>query len=276
MGDVARKNRADRTKGETKVKVFTNDNLPAGGGISIVGPSEAGVAEFPGAVEPGNTQGPPASEHGEAYYRKQAEVLSTKLNLHQRELAVAQQKLSLAEPQYYADPNKALREQYSRGDINKLTQEIEDKKAQIADDEAALEDLRAQLERQGGDIGWLRPGPRAATPGAGAPEEGQPKAAGTKAAKNTKEYWQARFKPARERLKNAEEEQQLAEDELSLLETRQASEASPDVQSALTTQIPAKQSEVEVKRAATAKAQEALDALEQEFKQSGAPEEWSQ
>lgn len=283
LGDVARKLKADRAKGELQpVKVFTNDNLPTGpGGVSIVGQGGPAAAELPAEVGPGNpsgSRGQPASKHSEAYYRKAAEALRSKLDLQQRELWVLQQKLNLAEPQYYADPNKALREQYSRAEINKLNQEIEGKKAQIADDQKALEDLRVQLQREGGDIGWLRPGPRPLTSGTAATEEQyqQPAGAETKAGRNTKQYWQARFKSARERLKNAQEEQQLAEDELSLLETRQANESSEDVQNALATQIPAKQAEVEIKRAATAKAQAALDALEQEFKQSGAPEEWSQ
>ena len=76
-------------------------------------------------------------------------------------------------------------------------------------------------------------------------------------------------------MKNASEEQQLAEDELGLLKTRQASELSAGPQSEIAEKIAAKQAEVEIKRATTAKAKQAIDALEREFKESGAPEEWN-
>lgn len=275
LGDLARRLRAERAKTEPKpVKVFTNDDLPSGpGGVSLIGvsPSSAAPVQPPSA-----TSRTAESRHGAAYYAKAAAKLRANVDLHQRELWVLQQKLNLAEPQYYADPNKALAEQYSRSDINKLNQEIDAKKKQLSGDQKAIDDLRAELQREGGDIGWLRPGAVPATAD-GAEEEGEPgpEGPGAQRAGGTELYWRARFKAARERLKNAQEQQQLAEDELALLETRQATESSEDAQSAFAVQIPTKQTEVAVKRAATAKAQEALDALDQEFKQSGAPEDWS-
>jgi hypothetical protein len=91
----------------------------------------------------------------------------------------------------------------------------------------------------------------------------------------TREYWQAKFKPVRAKLAADEEQQRLVEDELSLLQIQQARELSPDVQSQLATQVKAKTSEVEAKRAETAKDRKELDKLEEEFKESGAPAEWS-
>jgi SMC interacting uncharacterized protein involved in chromosome segregation len=47
-------------------------------------------------------------------------------------------------------------QQYSRGDIDKFTADIEAKKQQIAKDEKAIDDLHDQLRQEGGDPGWLR------------------------------------------------------------------------------------------------------------------------
>jgi hypothetical protein len=92
----------------------------------------------------------------------------------------------------------------------------------------------------------------------------------------TKEYWQARFKSARAQLADAQERQQLAEDELNLLQIQETRELNPDVKSELSGKIKAKQDEVSQKRPVTEKAQKALEDLQQEFKASGAPDEWSE
>jgi hypothetical protein len=273
LGDLARKVRAERAKESKPARVFTNADLPTTGGISVVGSPAINVAGQPGMetmVGPGAGQG--ESEHGEAYYVRTMGKLEAKLNMHQRELAVLQQKLNLARPQFYTDPSKELMQQYSRSDINQLTAKIEAKQQQVADDERALADLRQQLGREGGDPGWLRSGSLAAGQGQTEVEEPAARAPGVKEAAGTRESWQAKFKAARERLKNAEEEQRLAEDELSLLETRQITEQAGQTQ--LAPEVSVKQTEVERKRAATTKAKAALEALEKEFRESGAPEDW--
>ncbi len=91
----------------------------------------------------------------------------------------------------------------------------------------------------------------------------------------TNDYWQGRFKPVRAQLAKAEEEKQLVEDELNLLRVQQAREIAPEVQRGLQQKIAGKTAELETKRAATQKVKKALDELEEEFKKSGAPEEWS-
>ncbi len=91
----------------------------------------------------------------------------------------------------------------------------------------------------------------------------------------TRQYWQDRFGAAKQRIAEAEEPQRLSEDELSLLQIQQARELSPDAQSDLEAQVKAKNAELETKRAQTAKARKALEDLEKEFKESGAPAEWS-
>lgn len=124
-----------------------------------------------------------------------------------------------------------------------------------------------------------QPAEQAAEPPATPPEEASapPPAEEPKPEdkQKTRDYWQGRFKAAKQRIADAEELQRLAEDELSLLQIQQARELSPDAKSDLDAQVKAKSAEVESKRAQTAKAQKALEDLEKDFKESGAPEDWS-
>jgi len=91
----------------------------------------------------------------------------------------------------------------------------------------------------------------------------------------TQDYWQGKFKAARAELASAEERQQLAEDELNLLQIQQARELNPATQSEVSARIKDKQAEIEIARTATSKARKALEDLEKQFKESGAPEDWS-
>ena len=112
--------------------------------------------------------------------------------------------------------------------------------------------------------------PPGETPAAPQPEE--PK---SEDKQKTRDYWQGRFRTARQRIAEAEEVQRLSEDELSLLQIQQAQELNPDAQSSLEAQVKAKKAELEERRAQTAKALKALEDLEKDFKESGAPEDWS-
>jgi hypothetical protein len=94
--------------------------------------------------------------------------------------------------------------------------------------------------------------------------------------KGTKEYWQSRFKSARARLADAEERQQLAEDELNLLQIQDARELNLTTKAELADKIKAKEDEVSEGRAATEEARKILEDLQNEFKTSGAPDEWSE
>jgi ribosome-binding protein aMBF1 (putative translation factor) len=94
--------------------------------------------------------------------------------------------------------------------------------------------------------------------------------------KGTKEYWQSRFKSARARLADAQERQHLAEDELNLLQIQDARELNATTKAELADKIKAKQDAVSGSRAATEEAQKALEDLQDEFKASGAPDEWSE
>lgn len=92
--------------------------------------------------------------------------------------------------------------------------------------------------------------------------------------KKSREFWQQEFNAARQKLAADQDQQQLAEDELNLLQIQQARELSPDRQPELDAQVKAKTADVEAKRAQTAKAKKEIEDLEKEFKESGAPPDW--
>jgi len=154
LAEIARKLKAQKAKDAKPVRVITNDNIPSakdgepGFGAT---PPEKNSAEAPAAAP-----GTPTPARDEKYYRGRLSTLQGNLDTHKRELEVLQQKLGQNQMQYYPDPNKALQQEYSRGDINKLNADIDAKKQQIADDEKAIEDLHAQLRSENGDPGWLR------------------------------------------------------------------------------------------------------------------------
>ncbi len=118
------------------------------------------------------------------------------------------------------------------------------------------------------------PGQTNAKPSSGEPGSKSPEFPEDKV--KTRDYWQGKFKQARQDVAQAKEHLQLAEDELNLLQIQQVRELDPAAQADLTEKVQAKQSEVEVDKAATDAAQKVLDDLEKEFKESGAPEDWSQ
>lgn len=164
LGDLARRVRAERSKGNAQpAKVYTNDNLPRQGGL--ISESAASEGEQPkpqsqtsgtGEAGPAKSAGAKSAVHDEQYYRETMKEIESQKEMHQRELAVLEQKLSLNETQYYADPNKTLLQEFTRSDIEKKQDDINKKKQQIADDEKAISDLQAQCQREGCSPGWLR------------------------------------------------------------------------------------------------------------------------
>lgn len=152
LADLARQVKAQKAKEPKPAKVFTNDNLPAGkGGVSETSaPDKSSADSTPSGTEK------PSAAHDEKYYREQMSALQDQLDKDKRELEVMQQKLGQNQTQYYPNPQQSLMQQYSRGDIDKFTTDIEAKKQQIAKDEKAIDDLHDQLRHEGGDPGWLR------------------------------------------------------------------------------------------------------------------------
>lgn len=105
------------------------------------------AAEF--VPEPENLQ-------SEAQWRKRFAELHEQLDYSQRELSVLKREWSASLVQYYPNPMKALREQFTRREVNALAKKIRDKKAEIAQLMQTISDLEDDLRHSGGPPGWAR------------------------------------------------------------------------------------------------------------------------
>lgn len=168
LGELSRQERA-RKSGKT-AKEYTNDNIPA---AALAGSAPAAPAD---GAQPGTAQAGDAAQAGaatgdakpaeagvakkpeevEKEYREKAARLKEDLAIEERRLDVLQRELNLTQQQYYSDPNVALREQYSREDINKRTAEIDAQKALVDKAKQAIADLEDELRRNRLPAGWAR------------------------------------------------------------------------------------------------------------------------
>ena len=151
LAEAARKSR-EAKKDETKpVKVFTNDNLPATGGISTVGkepPAADGTAD--------GTEAKAGAAGDEKSWREKFAGLRAKLARDQEDLSVMQRELGVLNLQNYSDPVKAMQQELTRDDINKKTADIDAKTQAIKADQQAIDDAEDALRKAGGDSGWAR------------------------------------------------------------------------------------------------------------------------
>jgi hypothetical protein len=135
-------------------KVFTNDNLPTKGVVSTVGTTPAADATASTNDAKAATTAP--APQGEQYWRDKFATLNKKLEQAQAELDVMQRELGQLNLQNYSNPNDAMQQSYSRGDIDKKTAEISAKQKEIDDDKQAISDAESDLRKSGGDPGWER------------------------------------------------------------------------------------------------------------------------
>lgn len=159
LATAARRAKEEKKRDAKPAKVFTNDNMPAAGGVSTVGsgPADAGASgdKATGAsTTAAATTAAPAQ--GETYWRGKFDKLNKKLEQDQSELDVMQRELGQLSLQNYSDPNKAMQQGYSHSDIDKKTAEISAKQKEIEADKQAISDAQDDLRKSGGDAGWAR------------------------------------------------------------------------------------------------------------------------
>jgi chromosome segregation ATPase len=95
-------------------------------------------------------------EKGEDYWRKRFAELHYKIRMAQSELDILQRELNVSLLQYDPNPQKAMRENVTRRDINNHRQAIEDKNKEISELRQTLSDLEDELRHAGGNPGWSR------------------------------------------------------------------------------------------------------------------------
>lgn len=164
---AARKAREQKKKEEGKPKkVYTDDDVShlSGGVTSAV----AEVPKVPGqeaAAKAGDgtdQQGAGKEEAGadkpketpEQRWRRRFADAYKDLDRAQRELDILQRENNKAQTQYYSDPQKALKEQYTRQEINDRDVKIAAKQKEVQQAKDRISDLEDQLRKDGGDPGW--------------------------------------------------------------------------------------------------------------------------
>jgi hypothetical protein len=155
---AARRSREEKKDQAKPGKIFTNDNIPATGGISAVGETTAAASADKGdKADASEASAKDTSiEAQEKIWREKFSKLRHKLEQDQQELDVMQRELGVLDVQYYNNPVKAMQQDLTRSDINKKTSDIDAKKALIEADKQAISDAEDDLRKAGGDSGWSR------------------------------------------------------------------------------------------------------------------------
>lgn len=166
VADAARKAREQKKDAPKPKKVITDDDIVTKkSDVSVVGqapaqPDQAALQQAnPGAAKQAadaKTGEEKENPNSEKAWRKRFAALRDKISNAEQELDVLQREENKADVQYYSDPTKALKEQYSRDDINKKAAKIDAKQKEIAALKQQWDDLEDQLRKSGGDPGWAR------------------------------------------------------------------------------------------------------------------------
>jgi chromosome segregation ATPase len=168
VADAARKAREQKKTAPKPKKVFTDEDIvqkprtETPSSANAVNSSEPASADTtkPGTSvetkESASSDPDKKDPNSETAWRKRFAAQRKKISDAQQELEVLQREAEKADVQYYSDPQKALKEQYSREEINSKNEKIAAKKKEIAALQQQLSDLEDELRRNGGDPGWAR------------------------------------------------------------------------------------------------------------------------
>lgn len=159
LGEAARKARAQKKAPPKPVKVVTNEDVeakPKFTGAIQMAPAPGEPAEAAQSGEQNAGAAPGEDQKGEKYWRQRFADAHAKLAQAEKELDILQREWEKGQTQYYPDPQKALKEQYNRKDLNEHAAKVEAKKKEIAQLKQGISDLEDELRRSGGDPGWSR------------------------------------------------------------------------------------------------------------------------
>jgi hypothetical protein len=171
--DAARKAREQKKTEPKPKKVYTNDDIGGGSTASAPAPGNTAPAPAAGATtavtdtkdgsapaatgeSSGATKSPAPDKNDEASWRAKFSETRGQLAQAEKELDILQREAQKAQVQFYSDPATALKEQYSRKDVNEKDTKIAAKKQEIDQLKQKLSDMEDTLRRSGGDVGWAR------------------------------------------------------------------------------------------------------------------------
>jgi hypothetical protein len=172
VADAARKAREAKKDAPKPKRVITDDDLKTSGPRSDVAPASAPVdATGATTATAGQAAGGPAKAgdsaktgdatkdedpNGEKAWRARFRDMHDKIAKAERELDILSRELEKAQVEYYPDPQKAMTQQNTRGDIKEKQAKIDAKKKELDQLRQALSDLEDELRKSGGDPGWAR------------------------------------------------------------------------------------------------------------------------
>jgi hypothetical protein len=157
VAEAARKAREKKKEEPKPKKVYTNDDIASAPPPPVAANATPNAdAKDGAAAADGADKGPGASKDGETAWRKRFRDAREKLAQSEQELDILQREQQKAQVQYYADPQKALSEQYTRKDVNEKDTKIEAKKQEVEQMKQHIADLEDELRKSGGDSGWAR------------------------------------------------------------------------------------------------------------------------
>lgn len=156
VAEAARRAREQKKDAPKARQVFTNDNLPAAGAVSVVGGAGTGTAATAAGQAVDAAAGQKEDPDSEAAWRKRFAEVREKLRLALQERDILQRELNLMLTQYSPDPQETLRQEFDRSKINAHAEKIRQKDAEIAQLQQQLAALEDELRRKGLPAGWAR------------------------------------------------------------------------------------------------------------------------
>ena len=169
VADAARKAREAKKEAPKPKKVYTDDDIkrsapepqpaPAAAPVDASGATTAqAVGDAAKTTDAAKNQDATQKEdpNGEAAWRKKFQGQRDKIEKVMKELEVLGRELEKAQMEYYPDPQKAMTQQNTRGDVKAITTKIDSKKQELAQLRQGLDDLEDQLRKSGGNPGWAR------------------------------------------------------------------------------------------------------------------------
>ena len=161
VADAARKAKEQKKDAPKPKKVYTDEDIVTKKtDISVVGTAPVQQDQATAQSNPGAKAADKEKEtedpNSEKAWRKRFADLRNKIDTAEQELAVLQREENKADVQYYPDPTKAMKEQYSRDEINKKAAKIDAKQKEVAALHQQWDDMEDQLRKSGGNPGWAR------------------------------------------------------------------------------------------------------------------------
>jgi hypothetical protein len=153
LADAAREQRANKPE-TPQAKVYTNDNLPTGGGITVIGAPAPAAPATPAKASSTTlaAAATSAADSQKAADKLKADVQAQKdeISRLERELDVATREWKLQQATYYADAGNQLRDPAAfAGRERKFNDETKQKQQAIADAKQKLDDIQEQARKSG-------------------------------------------------------------------------------------------------------------------------------